>query len=166
MVRVKRFIPSEFGSNTNIPDVASIEYLQPKVKLARFIEEKAKEGLIEYTLIATGPTPSKLHLPLFLRPPSLNTPSNSWCRRLPRIRHQNRILRPRLRKANLQLHRLGQRTLHLHLPPRRRKIRRRNPQTRRPNPQRRNLRLLIRHRLPLHHGHSRTRHGQKGECGA
>jgi len=51
---VKRFFPSEFGSNTNLPDVASIQYLQPKIKFAHYVEEKAKEGLIEYTLVNTG----------------------------------------------------------------------------------------------------------------
>lgn len=52
--RVKRFFPSEFGSNTNLPDVASLSYLHPKIKFAHYVEEKAKEGLIEYTLVNTG----------------------------------------------------------------------------------------------------------------
>jgi hypothetical protein len=52
--RVKRFFPSEFGSNTNLPDVGNIKYLQPKIKFARHIEEKAKQGLIEYTFVNTG----------------------------------------------------------------------------------------------------------------
>ena len=52
--RVKRFIPSEFGSNTNLPDVGNIAYLQPKIKFAHYVEEKAKEGLIDYTIINTG----------------------------------------------------------------------------------------------------------------
>lgn len=52
--RVKRFFPSEFGSNTNLPDIASIPYLQPKIKFAHYVEEKAKQGLIEYTLVNTG----------------------------------------------------------------------------------------------------------------
>lgn len=51
---MKRFFPSEFGSNTNLPDVASITYLQPKIKFAHYVEQKAKEGLIEYTLVNTG----------------------------------------------------------------------------------------------------------------
>jgi len=55
--KVKRFIPSEFGSNTNLPDVASIQYLQPKIKFAHYVEEKAKEGLIDYTIINTGGFP-------------------------------------------------------------------------------------------------------------
>jgi hypothetical protein len=54
--RVKRFIPSEFGSNTNLPDVAAISYLQPKIKFAHYVEHKAKEGLIDFTLINTGPS--------------------------------------------------------------------------------------------------------------
>jgi NmrA-like family len=56
---VKRFFPSEFGSNTNLPDVASLPYLQPKIKFAHYVEEKAKQGLIEYTLVNTGFYPWK-----------------------------------------------------------------------------------------------------------
>ena len=52
--RVKRFFPSEFGSNSNLPDIASIPYLKPKVKFAHYVEDKAKQGLIEYTLVNTG----------------------------------------------------------------------------------------------------------------
>jgi NAD(P)-dependent dehydrogenase (short-subunit alcohol dehydrogenase family) len=78
--RVKRFIPSEFGSNTNLLDVASISYLQPKIKFAHHLEHKAKEGLIDYTLINTGPSPI----------------AYLTSRRFPRIRHQNRFLRTQL----------------------------------------------------------------------
>jgi hypothetical protein len=51
---VKRFFPSEFGSNTKLADVASVGYLQPKIKFQRHIEEKAKQGLIEFTTVMTG----------------------------------------------------------------------------------------------------------------
>jgi disulfide oxidoreductase YuzD len=51
---VKRFLPSEFGSNVEIKDVASVAYLQPKIQLGHLIEKKAEEGLIEYTFVITG----------------------------------------------------------------------------------------------------------------
>jgi hypothetical protein len=51
---VKRILPSEFGSNTKLADVASMPYLKAKIKFGHYVEEKGEEGLIEYTMVNTG----------------------------------------------------------------------------------------------------------------
>lgn len=53
---VKRFIPSEFGSNTVNPKVAALPCYGNKVAVQKALEEKARQpGGMSYTLIMTGP---------------------------------------------------------------------------------------------------------------
>ncbi|CAG9939906.1 unnamed protein product [Clonostachys rosea f. rosea IK726] len=52
---VKRFIPSEFGSDTRLPKVKESPLTSGKIKVAASIQEKVSKGLIEYTSILGGP---------------------------------------------------------------------------------------------------------------
>ncbi|PSR84010.1 hypothetical protein BD289DRAFT_268725 [Coniella lustricola] len=53
---VKRFIPSEFGSNTVNPKAAALPCYATKVAVQKAVEEKAKTSNgMTYTLILTGP---------------------------------------------------------------------------------------------------------------
>lgn len=48
---VKRFIPSEFGADLKIPQIAALPIYRPKVALERYLEEKATETGITYTYV-------------------------------------------------------------------------------------------------------------------
>lgn len=52
---VKRFIPSEFGSDTRLPKVKESPLTSGKIKVAASIQKKVSKGLIEYTSILGGP---------------------------------------------------------------------------------------------------------------
>ena len=51
---VKRFIPSEYGSCTTNPKVASFPIYVPMFKIKNYLEEKAKEGQLTWTVLACG----------------------------------------------------------------------------------------------------------------
>ncbi|VUC26667.1 unnamed protein product [Clonostachys rosea] len=51
---VKRFIPSEFGSDTRVPKVKESPLTAGKIKVDAAIQEKVSKGLIEYTSILGG----------------------------------------------------------------------------------------------------------------
>ncbi|KAF1821835.1 NAD(P)-binding protein [Dissoconium aciculare CBS 342.82] len=46
---VKRFLPSEFGSNLEVPSVRRLPVYATKVKVQDYLAQKAAEGLISYT---------------------------------------------------------------------------------------------------------------------
>jgi uncharacterized protein YbjT (DUF2867 family) len=46
---VKRFLPSEFGSNLEVPHVRKLPVFADKVKVHDYLQKKAAEGLISYT---------------------------------------------------------------------------------------------------------------------
>ncbi|KAI9743117.1 MAG: hypothetical protein M1818_003412 [Claussenomyces sp. TS43310] len=48
---VKRFLPSEFGSDLADPGIAKLPVFQEKVKFIQYLEEKAKAAPITYTLV-------------------------------------------------------------------------------------------------------------------
>ncbi len=52
---VKRFIPSEFGSDTCNPKARALPVFGDKIVVQDYLIKKAREGLIEYTLIMSGP---------------------------------------------------------------------------------------------------------------
>lgn len=52
---VKRFIPSEFGSDTRLPKMKGSPLAAAKIKVDAAIQEKVSKGLIEYTSILGGP---------------------------------------------------------------------------------------------------------------
>lgn len=51
---VKRFIPSEFGVDTTNPKARALPVFDGKVKVQEYLEKKAAEGAITYTLIFNG----------------------------------------------------------------------------------------------------------------
>lgn len=51
---VKRFIPSEFGSDTTNPKVRALPVFRDKVAAEDYLSKKASEGAITYTLIFNG----------------------------------------------------------------------------------------------------------------
>jgi len=123
--RVKRFFPSEFGSNSNLPDIASIPYLKPKVKFAHYVEDKAKQGLIEYTLVNTGAPNTERKLIIGgLAEYAIKTEFYG-------INFKDRTF-----------HRRRKEIKYIHFPPRRRKIRRGNPKTSRTHQKRRHPRSM------------------------
>lgn len=52
---VKRFIPSEFGSDTTNPKARALPVYATKVAAQQYLERKAAEGAITYTLMLNGP---------------------------------------------------------------------------------------------------------------
>lgn len=52
---VKRFIPSEFGSNTPHEKTRTIPTFAPKIAIQKELEDKAKTTPLTYTLIINGP---------------------------------------------------------------------------------------------------------------
>ncbi|KAK3389369.1 hypothetical protein B0H63DRAFT_427820 [Podospora didyma] len=52
---VKRFIPSEFGSNTSNSKVAALPAFGGKVAVQAALKEKAAAGTLSYTFVITGP---------------------------------------------------------------------------------------------------------------
>jgi uncharacterized protein YbjT (DUF2867 family) len=52
---VKRIIPSEFGSDVSVPQVAKLPVFAAKVQVREYLEKKASEGKISYTLFINGP---------------------------------------------------------------------------------------------------------------
>lgn len=51
---VKRFIPSEFGSDTTNPKARALPVYRDKVAAEDYLENKASEGVITYTLVYNG----------------------------------------------------------------------------------------------------------------
>ncbi|KAK0744486.1 hypothetical protein B0T21DRAFT_279900 [Apiosordaria backusii] len=51
---VKRFLPTEFGSDTRNPKVRQLPIFQTKFIAQDLLEKKAKEGTLTYTLVANG----------------------------------------------------------------------------------------------------------------
>lgn len=51
---VKRFIPSDYGSITTDPRAKDITLYAPFFEIQSYLQAKADEGLIEYTVFATG----------------------------------------------------------------------------------------------------------------
>ncbi|KAH6988656.1 hypothetical protein EDB80DRAFT_817148 [Ilyonectria destructans] len=49
--KVKRFVPSEFGSNLDIPSVRALPVFAPKVKIQDYLIEKSKSTPITYTFV-------------------------------------------------------------------------------------------------------------------
>ena len=52
---VKRFIPSEFGSNTLNEKAGALPVFQPKVQVQNALKEHANSSGMSYTLVCTGP---------------------------------------------------------------------------------------------------------------
>ena len=52
---VKRFIPSEFGSNTLNPKNAALPVFAPKIAVLEALKKEVASGALSYTLIHTGP---------------------------------------------------------------------------------------------------------------
>ena len=52
---VKRFIPSEFGSDTLHEKTGSLPVFQPKIAVQKALKEQAESGGLSYTVICTGP---------------------------------------------------------------------------------------------------------------
>lgn len=48
---VQRFIPSEFGSNLDVPKTRALPVFKYKVEVQDYLKEKAKAGKISYTLV-------------------------------------------------------------------------------------------------------------------
>lgn len=65
-LRVKRFFPSEYGADPNLPFIKETPFLASKVAVREYLLEKAKQGLIEYTSIASGATHPLLAMPIRL----------------------------------------------------------------------------------------------------
>lgn len=55
--QVRRFIPSEFGSDTTNPTAAKLPVYQDKVAIQKYLQQKAAEsaGSFSYTLLINGP---------------------------------------------------------------------------------------------------------------
>lgn len=51
---VKRFIPSDFGSLTTDPAASHLPHHIPLVEIQKYLQAKAEEGLIEYTIFSIG----------------------------------------------------------------------------------------------------------------
>ncbi|KAE9367246.1 NAD(P)-binding protein [Stipitochalara longipes BDJ] len=51
---VKRFIPSEYGSCTTNPKLAAFPIYAPMFKIKNYLQEKAKEGKLTWTVLACG----------------------------------------------------------------------------------------------------------------
>ncbi|KAH6609808.1 oxidoreductase [Trichoderma cornu-damae] len=52
---VRRFIPSEYGCDTDNELVAQLRYFAPKVEVQSYLKEKAKSAPLSYTFVYTGP---------------------------------------------------------------------------------------------------------------
>ena len=52
---IKRFIPSEFGVNTQHPRVTALPPIQPKVAVQEALKKQAVERGMSYTIVSTGP---------------------------------------------------------------------------------------------------------------
>lgn len=52
---VQRFVPSEFGVDTQNENASKLPVFTPKIEVQKYLKEKADEGKISYTLVFTGP---------------------------------------------------------------------------------------------------------------
>jgi len=52
---VQRFVPSEFGCDTQQENASKLPVFAPKIEIQKYLKEKADEGKISYTLVFTGP---------------------------------------------------------------------------------------------------------------
>jgi len=52
---VKRFVPSEFGSDVDNENMAKVNIMSDKVEIRKYLREKASKGEIEYTFFQPGP---------------------------------------------------------------------------------------------------------------
>ncbi|KAK4182994.1 hypothetical protein QBC35DRAFT_132047 [Podospora australis] len=52
---VKRFLPSEFGSDTTNPKVTALPLHKPKLGVLNALKQKAAEGELSYTSVISGP---------------------------------------------------------------------------------------------------------------
>lgn len=52
---VKRFLPSEFGSNSNNPNARKLPYFAEKFKIMDYLVEKTKISSLTYTIVNNGP---------------------------------------------------------------------------------------------------------------
>lgn len=51
---VKRYIPSEFGTDVLNPKTSELPVFTPKVEVTKYLEQVAKEGRITYTRVVSG----------------------------------------------------------------------------------------------------------------
>lgn len=52
---VKRFVPSEFGSDVDNKNMSEVDFMDSKAEIRKYLREKAKKGEIEYTFFQPGP---------------------------------------------------------------------------------------------------------------